>query len=102
MHVPAESHFLIADRDTNPLSTAIYGGLFVAMQCTLLSLTHRAYRMYFFGSFFISALISILVEHKGRRQELAVYVFNVGIETIWRMLVDRGNTCAGQHATELT
>jgi hypothetical protein len=69
---------------------SIYGGLFVAMQCTLLSLTHRAYRMYFFGSFFISALISILVEHKGRRQELAVYVFNVGIETIWRMLVDRG------------
>lgn len=62
----------------------------MAMQCTLLGLTHRAYRLYFFGSFFISSLISILVEHAGRRKELAVYVFNVGIETIWRMLVDRG------------
>jgi hypothetical protein len=69
---------------------AIYGGLFVTFHCLLLGLTHRAYRIYFFGSFFLSALISIFVEQQGRRKELAVYVLNVGLETLFRMMVSRG------------
>jgi hypothetical protein len=72
------------------LCIAIYGGLFVTFHCLLLGLTHRAYRIYFFGSFFLSALISIFVEQQGRRKELAVYVLNVGLETFFRMMVSRG------------
>jgi hypothetical protein len=69
---------------------AFYGATFTALQCLLLSLTRRAYRVTFFGTYFISAFISVFIEHTARRKELAAYVSNVGIDAIFRMLVARG------------
>ncbi|EDW34503.1 GL22288 [Drosophila persimilis] len=67
------------------------GGLFIFSVCLLRQLLGRFYfpTVAFLPSF-LSSWLSIAVERPERRTPLAMYVANVGIETVWKMLESRG------------
>jgi hypothetical protein len=69
---------------------ATFGAIFAAIQCFLVTLTGRNYRIFAFTAGFIGALLSILIEKRYRRQELAIYVLNQALETWYLMLMYRG------------
>jgi VanZ family protein len=69
---------------------ATFGVLFAAIQCFLVTLTGRNYRIFAFAAAFIGAFLSILIEKPYRRQELAIYVLNQALETWYLMLMYRG------------
>ncbi|BFF89834.1 transmembrane protein 135-like [Drosophila madeirensis] len=67
------------------------GGLFVFCVCLIRQLLGRFYfsTVAFFPSF-LASWLSIAIERPERRTPLALYVSNVGIETVWNMLESRG------------
>ncbi|XP_017031319.1 transmembrane protein 135 [Drosophila kikkawai] len=70
---------------------SLNGGLFVFCVCFLRQLLGGFY----FGTVawlpsFISSFISLAAERPERRAPLAMYVANVGIETLWKMMESRG------------
>jgi len=58
--------------------------------CALRALTGNHYRLNYLIPGFISSFAAVSVEKKQRRIELAIYVLNQMLETVFRMLVCRG------------
>ena len=69
----------------------VFGYFYASGNCYWVRVMGGHYPSAYFMSGFIAAFVSILVEHPARRSELMLYTANVSAESIFNMLVNRGN-----------
>lgn len=87
------------------LLSILQSSVFLAMNGTWFLFAICAYRA-IFGKFhgvfgyvtgIVSSFLSIILERKSRRGALSIYVFNLALETIFKMLVSRGYATPIRH-----
>lgn len=83
----------------------LQSSVFLAMNGTWFLFAFCAYRA-IFGKYhgvagyvtgFVSSFLSIIIERKSRRGALSIYVFNLALETMFKMLVSRGYATPVRH-----
>ncbi|KYQ89400.1 transmembrane protein [Tieghemostelium lacteum] len=87
-------HFLITRTLPEILRSSVflgtYAGVFSGCICLFRSIIGKDLKLIPGLSGFFAGLLSILIERKSRRSELALYCSNQSIEIAWKMLAARG------------